>query len=162
MATVQKISPCLWFDQEAEEAAAFYCAIFPDSRIRAVARYPEGGPGEPGSAMVVDFVLAGQDFLGLNGGPMFTFSEAISLIVKCADQAEIDHYWDRLVADGGSPAQCGWLKDRFGLSWQVVPDTIADYYLGGDPARSGRVMQAVMGMTKLDIAAMDAARDGRG
>ncbi|WP_342586289.1 VOC family protein [Methylobrevis pamukkalensis] len=160
MAKLQKIAPCLWFDGNGEEAARFYVSIFDDSAITALARYPEGSPGTPGSVMLVAFRLAGQEFLALNGGPMFTFSEAISFVVHCEDQAEIDRVWDRLTEDGGQPVQCGWLKDRFGLSWQVVPADIAAFYPPEDPDAAARVMQAVMGMVKLDIAAMTAARDG--
>jgi len=148
--TRQKITPCLWFDGKAEEAAAFYVSIFPDSGVTAVT------PGPGGAALVVEFRLAGQQFLALNGGPQFTFNEAISLSVDCRTQAEVDELWEKLSA-GGDPRvqQCGWLKDRYGVSWQVVPAVLPQ--LLADPAKAGRVMGALMGMKKLDIAALEAA-----
>jgi predicted 3-demethylubiquinone-9 3-methyltransferase (glyoxalase superfamily) len=154
-----KITPNLWFDGNAEEAANFYVSVFPNSRITAVTRYPEGSRGEPGSVLTVDFELDGQLFTGINGGPMFTFDEAISFLIECADQAEIDHYWDAL-CDGGEPSQCGWLKDRFGLSWQVCPPGMNEMLNDPDPARAERAMAAVYGMTKIDLAAIYAAADG--
>jgi predicted 3-demethylubiquinone-9 3-methyltransferase (glyoxalase superfamily) len=147
--TPQKISPCLWFDGQAEEAARFYATLFPDSGITSVT------PGPTGAALVVEFRLAGVRFLGLNGGPMFKFTEAISLSVDCHSQAEIDRLWAALTADGGAPSQCGWLKDRYGLSWQIVPAVLPQ--LLADPTKAGRVMGAMMGMVKLDIAALEAA-----
>jgi predicted 3-demethylubiquinone-9 3-methyltransferase (glyoxalase superfamily) len=150
-----KIKPFLWFDGQAEEAAKFYTSVFEDSGIVQVARYPAGSPGPEGAVMLVAFRIAGQDFLALNGGPQFPHTEAVSFVVECADQAEIDAYWDKLTSGGGKPVQCGWLKDRFGLSWQVVPRDVGKYYL--DPKVGARVMQAVMKMVKLDIAAMEAA-----
>jgi predicted 3-demethylubiquinone-9 3-methyltransferase (glyoxalase superfamily) len=146
--TPQKITPCLWFDGKAEEAAAFYVSIFPDSAVTRVT------PGPAGAALVVEFRLAGVRFLALNGGPQFTFNEAISLSVDCGTQEEIDDLWDRLSA-GGTPGQCGWLKDRYGVSWQVVPSVLSQLLC--DPANAGRVMTALMGMTKLDISALRAA-----
>jgi predicted 3-demethylubiquinone-9 3-methyltransferase (glyoxalase superfamily) len=116
-----KIIPMLWFDTQAEEAARFYCSVFKKSKLGKIARYPEGGPGKPGSVMTVEFRLEGQDYVALNGGPQFKFTEAISLVVNCKDQKEIDYYWDRLIEGGGKPVQCGWLRDRFGLCWQVTP-----------------------------------------
>ena len=152
------IAPCLWFNGEAEEAAGFYTALFPNSEILAVLRYGEGAPFPAGTALVVEFTLAGQRHQALNGGPQFPHSEAISLSISCADAAEVDHYWHGLVAGGGTHSQCGWLKDRFGVSWQVVPDGLPE--LLADPSRAARAMQALMGMTKLDLAALRAAADG--
>lgn len=164
MATMSKIAPCLWFDTEAEQAAKHYVSIFKDSAIENVSYYGKEGfevHGRPaGSVMVVSFRLAGQLMTALNGGPQFKFSEAISLQVFCEDQPEIDHYWERL-SEGGSPSMCGWLKDKYGLSWQVVPAQIAKLMTDADPKKSGRVMQAVMQMQKLDLAAMQRAFDGR-
>ncbi len=156
----QKIKPCLWFDDQGEEAAKFYTAIFPNSKIMAVTRYTEAGREihgkKPGSVMTVEFELNGQPFTALNGGPIFKLTEAVSFQVHCDTQDEIDHYWERLGA-GGDPAaqQCGWLKDRFGLSWQIVPSVLPK--LIADPARAPRVLAALLGMTKLDIRALEAA-----
>jgi predicted 3-demethylubiquinone-9 3-methyltransferase (glyoxalase superfamily) len=147
----QKITPCLWFDGQAEEAAAFYVSIFPNSSITNVT------PGPGGSALVVEFQLAGVEFLALNGGPHFKFNEAISLSIDCGSQAEVDEFWEKLTA-GGGPSQCGWLKDKYGVSWQVVPAVLP--MLLQDPEKAGRVMQALMGMTKLDIRALEAAANG--
>ena len=155
----QKIKPFLWFDAQAEEAATFYCSLFPESGITQVTRYAAGGPAPAGSVMTVVFRLAGLEFIALNGGPHFKFTEAISLAVACADQAEIDHLWEALI-DGGQPSQCGWLKDRYGLSWQIVPDCMGQLFGGSDPARSQRVMAAMMPMVKLDIATLQRAADG--
>lgn len=161
-----RIQPCLWFDNQGEPAARFYTDIFPRSRIGAIARYGEAGHdihGRPaGSVMTVQFELDGQPFLALNGGPMFRFNEAISLMVACDTQDEIEHYWQRL-GDGGDPAarQCGWLKDRYGLSWQIVPAQMASWMGGADMEASQRVMQALLGMQKLDIAALERAHAGR-
>jgi predicted 3-demethylubiquinone-9 3-methyltransferase (glyoxalase superfamily) len=154
-----RITPWLWFDTEAEEAAEFYCSIFPNSKITEVSHYPEGGPREAGLAMTVSFVLDGQEFVGLNGGPEFKFTEAISLLINCADQAEVDYYWEKLT-DGGQEVQCGWLKDRYGLAWQVVPAGFVEIVSDPDPARAQRAMQAMMGMKKLDLVALQAAADG--
>ena len=165
MAAVQKISPFLWFDSQAEEAAKYYVSIFKNSKINSVSRYGEAGKEihkrPVGSAMVVDFTLEGQHFLALNGGPNFKFTEAISLFIACQDQAEIDYYWDRLT-QGGDPAaqQCGWLKDKFGLSWQVAP---ADFgRILGDPKDPGsqRAMAAMMQMKKIDIPKLEEAKAG--
>ncbi len=147
----QKITPCLWFDRQAEEAAAFYTSVFPDSRVTSVT------PGPDGKALVVEFRLAGVRFLALNGGPQFTFNEAISLSIDCQSQEEVDELWAKLSA-GGSPGRCGWLKDRYGVSWQVVPSVLPQ--LLADPTKAGRVMQTLMGMTKLDVQALQAAADG--
>ncbi|RKS80453.1 putative 3-demethylubiquinone-9 3-methyltransferase (glyoxalase superfamily) [Motilibacter peucedani] len=153
------IIPNLWFDTEAEQAAEFYCSVFPNSRVRSVARYPEGAPGQAGSVMTVEFELDGNRFVGINGGPQFRFSEAVSFQVTCADQAELDRYWEQLT-DGGEESQCGWLRDRFGLSWQIVPDGMDEVFSDPDPERAQRAMQAMLGMRKLDIAALRAAADG--
>lgn len=151
------ITPCLWFDGRAEEAARFYCDVFPDSEILSVVPAPGGVPGGAGT-LLVEFTLRGQRFTALNGGPQFTFSEAVSFQIHCADQAETDHYWDALT-DGGSEQPCGWLKDRFGVSWQVVPTPVLEPLSGADRARAGRAMAAIMGMTRIDIAAVLAAAD---
>lgn len=161
-----RIQPCLWFDNQGEAAARFYAEIFPRSRIGAIARYGEAGHdihGRPaGSVMTVQFELDGQPFLALNGGPMFRFNEAVSLMVGCDTQDEIDHYWRRL-GDGGDAGarQCGWLKDRYGLSWQIVPAQMAGWMGGPDMAAAQRVMQALLGMQKLDIAVLERAHAGR-
>lgn len=154
-----RIHPFLWFDTQAEEAISHYVSVFPNSRITAISRYGAGGPGPAGSVMTIACELDGQPLAGLNGGPHFTFNEAVSFVVDCADQAEIDYYWERL-GDGGVESQCGWLKDRFGLSWQIVPIDMASLISHPDPARAGRAVQAMLGMKKLDIAALRAARDG--
>jgi len=155
----QRITTCLWFDNQAEEAAAFYCSIFKNSKVGKIARYGDAGPGPKGEPMVVTFNLDGREFMGLNGGPIFKFTEAISLVVHCEDQAEIDYYWEKFTADGGQEGQCGWLKDKFGLSWQIVPSIIGQL-LTGDPERANRVMTAVMPMKKLDLQMMQNAYDG--
>ena len=154
-----QITPFLWFDTEAEEAAEFYCSIFPNSKITAVSHYTDAGPRPAGTVMTVSFVLDGQEYTALNGGPEFTFTEAISLVINCADQAEVDYYWEKLT-DGGQEVECGWLKDRYGLAWQVVPGGMWEIINSGDPARTGRAMQAMFGMKKLDLAALQAAADG--
>lgn len=156
---VQRITPFLWFDSQAEEAANFYCSIFPNSKIAKVARYTDAGPGPAGSAMTVEFQLDGQTFVGLNGGPVFKFTEAVSFVVNCQNQEEVDFYWQKLTA-GGSEVQCGWLKDKFGLSWQIVPTAMFQFLSGPDPARSSRAMKAMFKMKKLDIAALKQAYDG--
>jgi predicted 3-demethylubiquinone-9 3-methyltransferase (glyoxalase superfamily) len=148
----------LWFDTEAYEAAEFYCSLFPNSQITNVMRYTEAGPGEPGTVVTVDFVLDGRRFNGINGGPAFTFSEAISLLVPCADQAEADRLWDALL-DGGQPSQCGWLKDRYGLSWQIVPNGLDELLGDPDPGRARRATEAMLQQSKLDLAAIRAAAD---
>ena len=150
----------LWFDTEAHEAAEYYCAVFPNSEITRIAHSTEAGPGEPGAVMTVDFSLDDKPFTAINGGPHFTFNEAVSLLIDCADQHEGDHYWDTLSADGGEPGPCGWLKDRYGFSWQVCPDELADLLGDPDPQRSARAFQAMSGMSKIDIAAVRAAADG--
>ena len=153
------IVPNLWFDTQAEEAAQFYTSVFPNSRITSVSYYPEGGPGPAGSVLTVDFELDGQRYTALNGGPEFTFTEAVSLSIDCQTQEEVDAYWEKLT-DGGQESRCGWLKDRFGLSWQVVPAGMEELMTDPDPERAARAMQAMMGMTKIDLAAMRAAADG--
>ncbi len=156
----QKITPNLWFDDQAEEAAEFYISVFGDGRIVNLSRYTEAGPGTPGSVMVVEFELRGQRFIAINGGPAhYDFSEAISLQVNCEDQDEVDHFWERL-GDGGEEGPCGWLKDRYGLSWQVTPPGMAEIFADPDPARAERAMTAMLGMKKLDLAALRAAADG--
>jgi predicted 3-demethylubiquinone-9 3-methyltransferase (glyoxalase superfamily) len=154
------ITPNLWFDTQAMDAAEFYVSVFPNSKITGVIRYPESGPGPTGEVLTVDFVLDGTRFTGINGGPEFTFDEAVSFLIECKDQDEIDHYWDALLAGGGEESQCGWLKDRFGLSWQVCPAGMDELFNDPDPERADRAMKAMLGMVKLDIAALQAAADG--
>ena len=154
-----KITPNLWFDTQAEEAAKFYVSVFPHSEISNVSYYGEAGPGPAGTVLTVDFVLDGQEYTAINGGPMFTFDEAISLLINCTGQDEVDYYWQKLT-DGGEESRCGWLTDRYGLSWQVVPIGMAEVMNDPDPARSQRAMEAMLGMKKLDIAALKAAADG--
>ena len=149
---------CLWYDTEAEEAANFYCGIFKDSSLDSVQRYPADGPQPEGQAMVVEFTLNGQKFMGLNGGPQHKFNEAVSFVIHCADQAEVDYYWDALLAGGGQPDACGWLKDKYGMSWQVVPDRLLE--LMQDPERGKAVFQTMMQMVKLDIAPLERAYAG--
>lgn len=153
------ITTCLWFDTQGEEAAEFYCSVIPNSRITDVSRYGEAGPGTPGAAMTVNFELDGRPYLALNGGPEFRFTEAVSLMVHCQDQDEVDRYWETLTADGGEESQCGWLKDRWGLSWQIVPVQLFELLGDPDPDRSQRAMKAMLGMRKIDIAGMRAAAD---
>ena len=153
------IVPNLWFDTEAEAAADFYTSVFDSSRIVSVTRYPDAGPGPVGSVMTVEFELNGQRFVGINGGPQFTFSEAVSFQITCDTQDEVDYYWERL-SDGGQEVQCGWLKDRFGLSWQVVPTGMEELLNDPDPERANRAMEAMLTMVKLDVAALRAAADG--
>jgi predicted 3-demethylubiquinone-9 3-methyltransferase (glyoxalase superfamily) len=155
---IQLITPFLWFDHEAEEAARFYTSIFPNSKVVKVVRYSEAGPGTAGSVMTVEFQLQGQSFVALNGGPHFKFTEAISFVVNCETQDEVDAYWEKL-SDGGGEVQCGWLKDKFGLSWQIVPTVLAELLDDPDPRKSGRVMQALLTMKKLDIRALRQAHD---
>jgi len=154
---MQKISPFLWFDSNAEEAANFYVAIFKDSKVLKIARYGEAGPGPAGSVMVVNFQIEGQDFIALNGGPLFKFTEAISFVINCQTQEEVDHYWNRLTAGGGQESQCGWLKDKYGLSWQVTPTILGELLADKDQKKAQRVMQAMLQMKKIDIAALKRA-----
>lgn len=153
------ITPNLWFDTQGLEAAEFYCSIFPNSKVTNVTHYNDAGPGPAGTVLTVDFELDGQEYTAINGGPEFTFTEAISLAINCADQDEVDYYWDKLT-DGGHEVQCGWLKDRYGLSWQVVPEGMIEILNDPDTSRGTRAMQAMFGMKKLDIAALRAAADG--
>jgi predicted 3-demethylubiquinone-9 3-methyltransferase (glyoxalase superfamily) len=153
----QKITPFLWFDHQAEAAAQFYTSIFKNSKILQVSRYGDAGPGPKGSVMVVNFQLAGQEFTALNGGPRFTFSEAFSFVVNCENQNEIDEYWSKLTADGGQESMCGWLKDKFGFSWQIVPTELGKLMSAKDPQTASRVMEALLKMRKLDIAKLKAA-----
>ena len=150
------ITPNLWFDTDGEEAAEFYVSVFPNSKITNVTHYSEAGPREAGTVMTVDFVLDGQEFTAINGGPEFTFSESVSFLINCADQEEVDYYWSKL-SNGGEEGPCGWLKDRYGLSWQVCPVALNELVSDPDPARVQRVMTAMFGMKKLDIAALQAA-----
>jgi predicted 3-demethylubiquinone-9 3-methyltransferase (glyoxalase superfamily) len=156
------ISPFLWFDGRAEEAANLYVSIFPNSKVVNVSRYPEGSPSPAGSAMGVTFILDGLEFQALNAGPLYSFTEAISFFVEAKTQDEIDRYWQLLTSDGGEPGQCGWLKDRFGLSWQIVPPVLGALLGDPDPAKAGRVMQAMLGMSRIVIADLHAAADAVG
>lgn len=162
---MQKVTPCLWFDGQAEEAARFYVSVFPNSAIGRITRYVKEGfemHGQPeGRVMTVDFEIEGQRFLALNGGPQFRFTEAVSFVVRCETQEDVDYYWDRL-GEGGDPAaqQCGWLKDRYGLSWQIAPDEVIDMFADPDTRRTGRVMNALLPMKKLDLAALRKAYAG--
>ncbi|WJV50567.1 VOC family protein [Streptomyces flavofungini] len=155
-----KITPNLWFDTQALEAAEFYVSVFPNSKVTNVSYYGEAGPRPAGTVLTVEFSLDGQDFTGINGGPEFTFDEAVSFQIGCADQDEVDHYWTELTADGGQESQCGWLKDKYGLSWQVVPDELGALMTDPDPQRAQRAMAAMLTMQKLDVAALRAAADG--
>jgi len=158
---MSKISPCLWFDRRAEEAATFYTSIIPDSRIDKVVHAASDNPSTSrGDVLTVEFTLAGQSYIGLNGGPEFPFTEAISLSIDCDDQAEVDRYWEALTREGGSPGRCGWLKDRFGVSWQVVPRAMNEYLQGSDPEGAARAMEAMLKMTKLDVAKLREAYEG--
>jgi predicted 3-demethylubiquinone-9 3-methyltransferase (glyoxalase superfamily) len=156
---MQKIRTFLWFDDKAEEAAKFYVSIFKNSRLGEISRYPEGSPGAlAGKVMTVSFELDGQELIALNGGPDFRFTEAISLFVNCETQAEVDELWEKLT-EGGEESQCGWLKDKYGLSWQIVPAALDRMLADKDPEKAKRVMQAMLGMSKIDIAALERARD---
>jgi predicted 3-demethylubiquinone-9 3-methyltransferase (glyoxalase superfamily) len=157
---MQKISPFLWFEDKAEEAAEFYVALFPDSKIDQVVRYGKEGPGPAGSVMTVDFHLAGEHFTALNGGPVFKFSPAVSFFVHCETQAEVDRYWDAF-ADGGAPSQCGWIDDKYGVTWQVVPVALIEMMESEDAAKRGRMIEAMMKMGKLVISDLEAAFEGR-
>lgn len=155
----QKIKTFLWYDNKAEEAAELYCSLFPNSRIISVSRYPEGSPAPAGTAMTVEFELAGTKFVALNGGPVFHFTEAISLTVDCEDQDEVDRLWEKLT-DGGEPSHCGWLKDRYGLSWQIVPRILPQLLSSPEAGVSQRVMTAMLQMAKIDIAKLQQAANG--
>jgi predicted 3-demethylubiquinone-9 3-methyltransferase (glyoxalase superfamily) len=154
---MQKLTPFLWFDDNAEAAAKFYVSVFKPGKIAATTRYLEGGPGPVGSVMTVEFLILGQKFVALNGGPLFKFNESISFVVNCKTQREVDYYWRKLTAGGGKPGQCGWLKDKFGVSWQIVPTALPDLFKGKDQARSARVLKVMMGMKKLNIAQLKRA-----
>ena len=154
-----RIKPNLWFDTESMEAAEFYVSVFPNSEIRNVSHYTEAAPRPAGTVLTVDFVLDGQEFTAINGGPQFTFNESISLLIDCADQDEVDYYWAKL-SESGEEGQCGWLRDKYGLSWQVVPAGMAEVMSDPDKGRAQRAMQAMLGMKKLDVAALQAAADG--
>jgi predicted 3-demethylubiquinone-9 3-methyltransferase (glyoxalase superfamily) len=154
---MQKISTFLWFDNQAEEAANFYVSIFKNSAIKSISRYGDAGPGPKGSVMVVAFQLEGQDFFALNGGPLFHFTEAISLYVNCETQQEVDELWDKLLAGGGRPDACGWLKDKFGLSWQIIPSALPRLMTDKDPVKAQRVMAAMLKMSKLDVDVLENA-----
>jgi predicted 3-demethylubiquinone-9 3-methyltransferase (glyoxalase superfamily) len=157
---MSKITSCLWFDGRGEEAAQFYVSLFPNSKLGKVTRYPEGTPGQAGSVMTVEFELDGVQFLALNGGPEFKFTEAVSFQIDCKDQAEVDRYWNALIADGGEESVCGWLKDRFGLSWQVVPNVLPRLMGDPDKAKANRVAAAMMQMRKIDIGKLEEAAAG--
>jgi predicted 3-demethylubiquinone-9 3-methyltransferase (glyoxalase superfamily) len=158
---VSKISPCLWFDGEAEEAATFYVSLLPDSRIDMIQKNVADGPaGKTGSVLVVEFTLAGQRFMALNGGRRFEYTHAVSFKIDCEDQAEVDRLWDALSTGGGQPERCGWLKDRFGVFWQIVPSALPKYLGGSDREGAARAMQAMLAMTKLDVVALKRAYDG--
>jgi predicted 3-demethylubiquinone-9 3-methyltransferase (glyoxalase superfamily) len=157
---MQKITTFLWFDDQAEQAAAFYTSLFDDSRIVTVQKYGEAGPGTPGSVMLVEFELAGQRYLALNGGPVYTFNEAMSLSVDCASQEEVDRLWDGLTRDGGEPGPCGWLKDRWGVSWQIVPRRLVELLADSDREKAQRAMSAMLGMKKIRIDELEAAFEG--
>jgi predicted 3-demethylubiquinone-9 3-methyltransferase (glyoxalase superfamily) len=155
---MQKITPFLWFDQQAEEAAHFYVSLFPNSRILSVTRYGDAGPGPKGSVMTVEFQLDGQPFIALNGGPAFKFTEAISFSVACKTQAEVDELWKKL-SEGGQESQCGWLKDRYGLSWQIIPTILPEFLKDPDPKKSRNVMNAMLAMKKIDIDGLKRAHE---
>ena len=157
---MQPITPFLWFDSQAEEAANFYVSVFPDSAIGRVARYGEAGPGPAGTVMVIALTLRGQEFRALNGGPVYQFTPAISFAVDCETQDEVDHYWDALTADGGAEVQCGWLTDKFGVSWQIVPRRLSELMSSSDPKTAKRVTEAMLKMKKLIIADLEAAAQG--
>ncbi len=158
---MSKITPCLWFNGQAEEAAKLYTSLFPDSRIDKVTKSAADNPSTPkGAVLTVDFTIAGQKFIGLNGGPDFHFTEAVSFTIDCADQGEVDKYWDALIQGGGEPSMCGWLKDRFGLSWQVVPKQLNEMLQSSDRDAAERAMEAMLKMTKLDVAKLREAYEG--
>ena len=156
---MQRITTFLWYDKEAEAAAKFYCSIFNNSKILKTARYGDAGPGPKGSVMTIQFQLDGQEFIALNGGPQFKFTEAISLSIACKDQKEVDHFWNRL-SEGGQQVQCGWLKDKYGLSWQVNPTVLGEMLSDKDPKKAKRVMEAMLQMKKIDIKRLKEAYDG--
>ena len=154
---MQKITPMLWFDNNAEEAVNLYTSVFKDAKLGRMARYGKEGPGPEGAVMTAEFELFGQKFVALNAGPMFKFNEAISFVVNCENQEEVDYYWNKLTANGGQESMCGWLKDKFGLSWQITPTILSQLASGPDKQKAGRVMQAMMKMKKIDIAKLEEA-----
>ena len=158
---MSRITPSLWFDDNLEEAMEYYASVFPDTKIHGTTRYPEGGMGEPGKVMTGDFEILGQRFNAINGGPHFQFSEATSFIIDCADQAEVDYYWDKLTEGEGAESQCGWVKDRFGVSWQIVPKALYSTVTGKDPEGAKRATQAMLKMKKLIVADLEAAYLGQ-
>jgi predicted 3-demethylubiquinone-9 3-methyltransferase (glyoxalase superfamily) len=158
---MQKITTFLWFDDDAEEAMKFYTSLFKNSKILSTSRYPEEGPGKAGTLMTGTFQLEGQEFMALNAGPEFKFTEDISLFVNCETQQEVDDLWAQLTADGGAESQCGWLKDKFGLSWQIIPKQLGEMLGDKDPAKAKRALDAMLQMRKIDIEALERARDGR-
>lgn len=158
---MQKITPCLWFDGNGEDVLNFYTGIFPNSRVVDRLNWPANGPGPGGGLLTATFQLDGQEFMVLNGGPEYKFTPALSLLVNCETQAEVDHYWDKLLEGGGQPVKCGWLTDRFGVSWQVAPTAMIRMFQDKDPEKAGRAMRAMMEMVKLDLAAVQRAYDGR-
>jgi predicted 3-demethylubiquinone-9 3-methyltransferase (glyoxalase superfamily) len=158
---MQKITTFLTYDDQAEEAVKLYTSIFKNSKITETSRYAEGGPGTPGQVMTMAFQLEGQNFVALNGGPSFSFAEGISLYVSCEDQAEIDRLWEKLTANGGKPGRCGWLTDRFGVAWQIIPRALTEYIGGSDQAGAARALQAMLAMNKLDIAELRRAYEGQ-
>jgi predicted 3-demethylubiquinone-9 3-methyltransferase (glyoxalase superfamily) len=158
---MQKITTYLWFDDDAEEAMKFYTSLFKNSKILSTSRYPEGSPGKPGTLMTGTFQLDGQEFMALNGGPQFPFTEAISLLVNCENQQEVDELWAKLTADGGQESQCGWLKDKFGVSWQIIPKQLGEMIGDKDPVKAKRAVDAMLKMKKIDIKTIERARDGR-
>jgi len=159
---MSKVSPCLWFDGEAEEAAKFYVSLLPDSRIEKVQKNTVDSPaGKAGSVLVVEFTLAGQRFMALNGGMRMEYTDAVSFVIDCADQAEVDRLWDAILAHGGKAEQCGWIRDRYGLAWQITPSALPKYLGGSDKAGAQRAMQAMLGMVKLDIEGLRRAYEGK-
>jgi len=154
---MKRITPFLWFDGQAEQAANFYVSLFPDSRITATTRYGDAGPGPKGQVMTIAFEIGGQPFTALNGGPQFKFNESVSFVIQCENQAEIDKYWSKLIEGGGKPSQCGWLKDRWGLSWQIVPEVLPKLLQDKDAEKAQRVMHAMLQMTKIEIAGLEGA-----
>ena len=156
----QKIHPFLWFNTQAEEAMNFYVSVFKNSQAGDISRWGEGGPGEPGSVLTANFTLEGLEFTALNGGPEFNFTEAVSFYINCEDQEEVDYYWNALTADGGEESRCGWLKDKHGVSWQVIPRQLPEFLTDTDPEKANRAMQAMLQMRKIDIAKLEAAHSG--
>lgn len=157
---MKKITPFLWFNDNAEDALNFYKSVFKNSKIITIDRLPEGAPGVQGKVMTAQMEIEGQEFMFLNGGPAFKFNEAVSFFVTCENQEEVDYYWEKLTADGGEESQCGWLKDKFGVSWQIIPKTLGEMLGDPDPEKAGRAMQAMLKMKKIDIAELERARDG--